>query len=222
MRCFAWIKPAENDEVLRGIFRSVHSIKGTAGFFGLNNIVELSHTMENLFGELRDNRLQFHSAMIDPLLRGNDLLRQLIDHVADSEEMVIDEVIAAINGLLELDRPAGVVVAGSAAAELVSRVADDLQKEAPETQNVYQIELRVFGDEANNVASAATFRSQAESIGTLLQFFSGTEERAGRMETWFNAILSSILDKTLISFAFELPESDIVELPQLFVVGGRR
>ena len=50
------IKLASNlndQELVNQLFRSVHSIKGTAGFFGLDNIVKLSHSMESLFGAVR-------------------------------------------------------------------------------------------------------------------------------------------------------------------------
>ncbi len=63
-------------EVVHGVFRSLHSIKGTAGFFDLNNIVELSHAMENLFGEIRNGNVIIDSEMIDILLSANDSLKK--------------------------------------------------------------------------------------------------------------------------------------------------
>jgi chemotaxis protein histidine kinase CheA len=40
-------------ELMNAIFRSAHSIKGGAGSFGLNNLVRLTHALENLLDRLR-------------------------------------------------------------------------------------------------------------------------------------------------------------------------
>ena len=43
-----------NEELVNKVFRAAHSIKGGAGFMGLNNIKELSHKMENVLGMIRE------------------------------------------------------------------------------------------------------------------------------------------------------------------------
>ncbi|NLA74909.1 MAG: histidine kinase, partial [Deltaproteobacteria bacterium] len=43
-----------NEELVNKVFRAAHSIKGGAGFMGLNNIKELSHKMENVLGMVRE------------------------------------------------------------------------------------------------------------------------------------------------------------------------
>jgi len=40
-----------DDELIGKVFRAVHSIKGSAGFVGLENIKELAHGMENIFAQ---------------------------------------------------------------------------------------------------------------------------------------------------------------------------
>src|SRR5437764_1086760 len=42
-----------NEENLHEVFRIAHSMKGTAGAFGLSGIQKISHSMENLFGAVR-------------------------------------------------------------------------------------------------------------------------------------------------------------------------
>src|ERR1700722_6003682 len=43
-----------NGDILRNIFRLVHTIKGTCGFLGLPRLEALAHSAENLMGEFRD------------------------------------------------------------------------------------------------------------------------------------------------------------------------
>ena len=44
-------------EVVNAIFRAVHSIKGGAGAFGLDDLVAFAHRFETVFDEVRSNRL---------------------------------------------------------------------------------------------------------------------------------------------------------------------
>lgn len=73
-------------ELVNNIFRAVHSIKGTAGFFNLTKIVGLAHNMENIMGEVRNDKLILTSAIIDLLLESNDCLKNMIEDVTNSED----------------------------------------------------------------------------------------------------------------------------------------
>ena len=79
-------------ETVHRIFRAVHSIKGTAGFFELSKIVELSHSMENLFGALRDQKIDTSPEMMDVLLKATDLLKQLVDNLGDDDYDIAEQV----------------------------------------------------------------------------------------------------------------------------------
>ena len=88
-----------NPETVNNIFRAVHSIKGTAGFFNLQKIIILSHAMENIFGEVRSGSLNITADRIDTLLQANDMLRVMVDDVYKSEEAdtaVMEAELAAI------------------------------------------------------------------------------------------------------------------------------
>lgn len=75
----------DDDDIINEVFRAAHSIKGTASFFELNSIVELSHAVETLFGELREHRLKVNPEMIDVLLSSVDLLKELINNPLENE-----------------------------------------------------------------------------------------------------------------------------------------
>ncbi|GFK95183.1 Chemotaxis protein CheA [Fundidesulfovibrio magnetotacticus] len=65
-------------ELVNTIFRAAHSIKGGAGFLGLENVRELAHKLENILHMVRAGELAPSSALVSPLLKGFDLLRALI------------------------------------------------------------------------------------------------------------------------------------------------
>ncbi|NGZ05499.1 MAG: hybrid sensor histidine kinase/response regulator [Magnetococcales bacterium] len=88
-------------EIINRLFRSVHSIKGSAGFFGLSSITKLSHTMENLLGKVRDKSMSVSPAVTDSLLSGLDKLQTMIHDVSASESVDASEQIATIQAILE-------------------------------------------------------------------------------------------------------------------------
>ncbi|MDT8899729.1 chemotaxis protein CheW [Anaeroselena agilis] len=96
---------------LNEIFRAVHSIKGTAGFFELTKIVELSHVMEALFGRLRDDKIQVTAHMVDVLLEATDVLKDLICRAAEQEDRDVSEYVAAVKAFFQKEErresPAG-------------------------------------------------------------------------------------------------------------------
>ena len=67
-----------DDEVLNGIFRCAHSVKGGAATFGFADVAELTHQMESLLDRLRRHELQPNAAMVDVLLESADASRSLL------------------------------------------------------------------------------------------------------------------------------------------------
>jgi len=93
-----------NPDSINNIFRAVHSIKGTSSFFNFKNIVELSHSLENIFGEVRAERLNITDDMIDIILSANDCLRSMIYDVSNSENLDISQIIGQLSDILSVDK----------------------------------------------------------------------------------------------------------------------
>lgn len=89
-----------DEDTVNAVFRAAHSIKGTAGFFGLGKIVALAHAVENLFGEFREHRLRPDAAMIDALLTAADVLKELVSDPAASEDYDTAGHVAAIRSFI--------------------------------------------------------------------------------------------------------------------------
>ncbi len=74
-----------DSELINKVFRDIHTVKGGAGFFGLDTVQNLAHSMENLLGKMRDGDLHSENQLISLLLDGSDLLRNMI-HAPDKME----------------------------------------------------------------------------------------------------------------------------------------
>jgi two-component system chemotaxis sensor kinase CheA len=67
------------EEILHEIFRTAHSMKGTAGAFGLTKIQKISHSMENLFGAVRRNEYTLDRPAFDLCYEGLDTVNRLME-----------------------------------------------------------------------------------------------------------------------------------------------
>jgi two-component system chemotaxis sensor kinase CheA len=68
-----------DSETINAVFRAVHSIKGGAGAFGLEDLVRFAHGFETALDELRAGRLALGETVVKVMLRASDMLS---DHVA--------------------------------------------------------------------------------------------------------------------------------------------
>ncbi len=82
-------KNPDNIETVKEIFRAAHTLKGSSATMGLTEIAELTHAMENLLDLLRNGTKTATPEVIDLLLEGNDILRQMVDQVSQGEEVSI-------------------------------------------------------------------------------------------------------------------------------------
>jgi two-component system chemotaxis sensor kinase CheA len=67
-----------NHELLDALFRCAHTIKGSAGIFGLKSVVAFTHHVESLLDRLREGRIEFDAALGTLLLRCNDEISALV------------------------------------------------------------------------------------------------------------------------------------------------
>src|SRR5919199_4664530 len=68
-------------ELLAGVFRTIHTIKGTSGFLAFGRLEKLTHVGENLLSRLRDGRIALTEARSSALLRMVDEVRTLLARV---------------------------------------------------------------------------------------------------------------------------------------------
>ena len=66
-------------ELLGALFRCAHTVKGSAGIFGLDAIVAFTHHVETLLDHLREGDIIFTPPLGTLLLECNDQIRALID-----------------------------------------------------------------------------------------------------------------------------------------------
>lgn len=73
----------DDRELLDSLFRCAHTVKGSAGIFGLNKVVEFTHHVETLLDQMREGKLHLNPALSTLLLECNDQIKFLVDTASD-------------------------------------------------------------------------------------------------------------------------------------------
>ncbi|QIZ24281.1 chemotaxis protein CheA [Pseudomonas aeruginosa] len=68
-----------DSETLHGIFRAAHSIKGSSGMFGFDDITAVTHELETLLDRIRCGQMCLRPDMISSFLETRDVLQRLLD-----------------------------------------------------------------------------------------------------------------------------------------------
>jgi two-component system chemotaxis sensor kinase CheA len=76
--------PSERETLAR-VFRTMHTVKGTAGFLGLQKLQAVAHAAESLLSRLREGELAFNPDIASALLGVVDAVRQMLAQVEKSE-----------------------------------------------------------------------------------------------------------------------------------------
>jgi two-component system chemotaxis sensor kinase CheA len=72
-------------EAINELFRAAHTIKGSAGLFGLDSIVAFTHVVESVLDRARANRSPIGAALAAALLECRDHIQKLVDLTATGE-----------------------------------------------------------------------------------------------------------------------------------------
>lgn len=84
-----------DNETVNAVFRAVHSIKGSGGAFGLEDLVGFAHKFETVLDCVRSHTLAADDKLMPVLLRSGDVLIDLID-AARTESAINDEAVGAM------------------------------------------------------------------------------------------------------------------------------
>ena len=135
------LQSVPDKEILNDIFRSMHTIKGAAGFLGFQSIVDVAHRDESIMKRLREDEMQVSTSVISVILKSVDMLRLLLNHIKahDGVEEYIDELLKELDDAL-VGAPAAPappktvnVAAPSAEEELLSDIPEAEEHHEPAT-----------------------------------------------------------------------------------------
>jgi len=84
-------KDKENVEILKALFRTMHSLKGAAGFFGFKTLESIAHFSEDILSKLRDGLIEPEEDVIDILLKAVDYIKYIIGYIEKNKEEPVED-----------------------------------------------------------------------------------------------------------------------------------
>jgi two-component system chemotaxis sensor kinase CheA len=107
-------------ELVRDVFRDLHTVKGSSAMVGLAPVNHLAHAAEDLVGQIRDSGRAVDGPVIDALLAALDALRDMLAQARAGEVIAIDPAPA----IARLRNPAAPIAAPAAPAAPASAAPD--------------------------------------------------------------------------------------------------
>ena len=107
-------KGEAKSETLSSVFRTIHSLKGSAGFLGFQKLESLTHVAESLLSRLRDRKLEVTVEIVSALLATLDAVREMlrsIELTGQDGDQVYSDLIARLRALTATEPTTGVPVA---------------------------------------------------------------------------------------------------------------
>lgn len=81
----------ENKGTINEIFRAAHSLKGMAGTMGYKRMQRLTHHMENVFSEIRNDKMKVTAGLIDVLFQSLDAIEGYLNNIQESADEGTDD-----------------------------------------------------------------------------------------------------------------------------------
>ncbi|AVB24384.1 chemotaxis protein CheA [Pseudomonas syringae pv. syringae] len=167
-------------DAIGAVFRAAHTIKGSAGLFGLTPIVSFTHIVEDVLDRLREGSVSVNAELIAVLLKSGDHMLELIDVVASRGEQLQQPALereAALRQALQVfQAPASASAADIASAQVVS---DDEQS----ADVLWHISLRFGVDVFRNGMDPLSFLRYLNTLGQMVQVTTLTDS-IPTVEAW--------------------------------------
>ncbi len=208
-----------DEDLVNRVFRTLHTIKGGAGFFDLINLQNLAHSMENLLDLIRKNELQTTKIIVSSLLAGADTVASMVDNLDASNDYDISDHLSVFDGILkgdsapEAEAPAAIeetaavepevapepeVVADESPVVAEPVAAESSTSDAPATPEPSVPVTKAVAEtpqDGSSSAKAAPAKAQSsgdQSIRVHLSLLDRLMELAGELVLTRNALIQSV------------------------------
>lgn len=210
--------PSDSDAI-NALFRAAHTIKGSAGLFGLDLIVGFTHQAESVLDRVRNDEVFMGPELITLFLECRDHIESLIDLVevddqpSDTLRILDHELRGRLSQHLvsESDAASGASLPSSFIADPVITLSPD----QGDTSGVWHISLRFGPEVLRNGMDPLSFIHYLSSLGDIVQIFTLTEAIPDidamdpeQCYLGFEIRLRSSVDKRTIEAVFDFVRED--------------
>lgn len=160
---------SEIGECVNDLFRTFHTIKGSAGLFGLDRVVGFTHVVESLLSKIREENSEVSDDMISLFLKSRDHLEVLVVIALEGTDPSAELEASEIELVSELKKYLGVV--DQKPEELPSLTEESVnsteQEEDVVENKCWHISLRFGVDSFRNGMDPSSFIKYLTTIGEI-------------------------------------------------------
>lgn len=208
----------EDEDLINAIFRAAHTIKGSAGLFGLDYVVSFTHNAENVLDHVRAGEIAISGELVALFLRVCDHMGHLIDNVAQGTAPS-SELLAQSEALIQELKACSAAESGTNQGGLPTTTADPVVREGENGEGAetdhWHLSLRFNADVLKNGMDPVSFIRYLGTFGELVRVVTLLDQipAADAMDPencylGFEIAYRSEADKATIEGAFEFVQND--------------
>jgi two-component system, chemotaxis family, sensor kinase CheA len=203
---------ASDTETVNAVFRAVHSIKGSAGIFALDDLVRFAHVFETTLDAVRSGRLNATPEVIKVLLQASDTLSDVVRAArgdGPADEAKTQKVVAELTKLIT---PGG----GQSAPEAAAKPAAAKPEAVLPAEKIWVISFKPRAALYANANEALPLLRELGRLGQIDVVFDDSAlpsltdlDPEGAYFSW-TVTLQSACEEQAIRDVFEFVEDDCV------------
>ncbi len=200
----------EDEGIINRIFRAAHTIKGSAGLVGFDEVSNFTHNIENILDRIRSRELRITKKLISNLLEATDLLKRLISASAEGEDLdriEIEHITSTLKRFIATNKSPAGKSTSEAAKESPGkeRIISIIMKFRPDILSTGQDPIMLIRELADNGEILET-HAYADSIPDFYTINPTT------CYTWWKIVLKTTRHLSDIKnvFLFVIDENEIV------------
>ena len=184
-------------QVVAGLFRDAHTVKGSARMLGLDGVLRVAHAMEDLLGALRDDRFAVRRDLVDLLLAACDGIAHALPGEPGAEslgdaalQLLVDALGRAVAGEDPVTVSAAVTAVATVPAVALERAEAEPFDGVPSRRAADSSRAADSGRVADSVRAADSVRVGASKVYDLLDAVGEADLGARRVEQTTGTLLA--------------------------------
>lgn len=207
----------DDADCINSIFRAMHTIKGSSGLFGFDDVVAFTHEAETVLDRVRNGERTIDPELIAVLLACKDHTAQIIQHFLFSENEPLPEALQQQSQALiaQLTGVSAAVVGGMPTTQQEKTGHVEVDDNTTDSGDNWVISLAFKQDALRNGMDPLSFIRYLQTLGKIIEVII-TMPTIPRIEVMepedcylnFKIAFNSNADKQTIEDVFEFAEDD--------------
>ncbi len=169
-----------DEEMINSVFRAAHTIKGSAGLFGLDSIINFTHKVENILSSVRSGTVTLSTALIDQLMHCKDHIEILVEQIGqdDPDESITIQseiIIAELEKLSCGEAPVNPIVSAPTDIDVSNPNPVEKVHHSLVATQFWHISLRFDKDVLRNGMDPLSLLQYLTNLGEILDVITLTE-----------------------------------------------